>query len=172
MKQSFFGVQFVPVAFALLDSRYFRKKVGKDCLMTYIVLRRYVWRRESKKSFLDKLYRNGQLVACVGMRKLADVLRISTGTVSNWVKKLEELGWIKVESVIGRPNVYHLGTNRVDENEGEISEVYFADMMIGRELAVERDTERKNQREKDKLMREDLSTISQKFVDSKVGAQV
>ena len=91
MKDGFFGIQFVPVPFCLLDSRYFREKVGKDCLMTYVVLRRYVWRRDTKKMYLDALYRSGELVASIGYRKLADVLCVSTNTAIKWSENWKSL---------------------------------------------------------------------------------
>lgn len=147
MSESFFGIQFVPVPFCLLDSEYLRDKVGAECLMLYLLLRRYVW-REVNNTKLGNSYQRGFLVASMSRKKLAEKIGRDDITVWRWLKKLRELGWVKVMREDGDTNIYYLGTHKVIEKDGiEVpEETFFADMVIAKELAKEREKERKEQK--------------------------
>jgi hypothetical protein len=136
----------IRIGFSFLDSRY-RLKVDAGMLLTYIYLRRYVWRgRDSRNNVIKRLEKDGFIVARISQSRLAESLGMSIRSIREYTKKLEELDWLIVKEVVGQGLYYVLG-ERAKATKGKmnvVAEVFYADhateISVEAEKKIDKDT--------------------------------
>jgi DNA-binding Lrp family transcriptional regulator len=93
----------------------------------YELLRRYVWRSDTKGAKVQRqLWRDGQLATLVSQSELGEQLNVSRQTVSKYLREMKALGWVKTEDLGDRELAYVLG-ERLPTSDGQRHEVFYAD---------------------------------------------
>jgi DNA-binding transcriptional ArsR family regulator len=133
-----FNRQFILLDFRLLANREFLKFIGSSEYVTYLVLRRYVWRSEQPHYMgLHKLYLQDHLLASsIEREKIAEVSGVAPDNISRHLSSLASKGIIRRVRT-GRQSIYVLGEWVDVHGDGNHREVewFYLDGCFGLEKA-------------------------------------
>ena len=123
-----FNSQFVMIDFELLDNQRFMRFVGSTAFGVYLILRRYVWRSETREhsAELHSFYAQGLLTSCVSVAALAEKIGVSTRSIKEATTRLEQTG-IVMSRMTGREKVYILGewVDISEKKDGSVRKEWF-----------------------------------------------
>ena len=140
----------VRIGFSFLDSQY-RQQIDPITLLTYIYLRRYVWRGKSgANKIVQALLSEGCLVARIGQAKLSEQVGVSSRTIRTSIRKLEKMGWVETREFSGDGLYYVLG-KQVAIKKDKLKtkgEIFFADAITEEVIEIERKNKEKERKKK------------------------
>jgi hypothetical protein len=119
----------IRIGFSFID--YCLNKVDPINLAIYLVLRRFIWRRETGR--LGGLYKEGLLCCSVSQSRIAEMVGLNRVSVCERIDKLRKMGWIETRKLAEGAELAYVIGERVRTSKGR-TESYFADIWIENEV--------------------------------------
>ena len=129
-----YNSQFIQIDFKLLDDPAFLQFVHRTEFATYLILRRFIWRKGEHRLGLHELYRDQhKLASSIGTARIARLLGIKERTrVSKHLSYLVELGVVQRYRT-GRESIFILGEWHKPAGWKISREFYYLDNHFGRD---------------------------------------